>query len=119
MINKFRAALAGLFYTLRTQVNMGIHLTAAAGVFFLGYYFRLEGWEWGILILTVAFVLAAETFNTALELAVNLSCPHYHPLARKAKDVAAGAVLVTALGAVATGLLIFLPRFLQIFNSGF
>jgi diacylglycerol kinase (ATP) len=116
MIKKFRAALAGLLYTLRTQINMSIHLTAAVVVFFLGYFFQLEGWEWGILILTVAFVLAAETFNTALELAVNLSCPHYHPLAQKAKDVAAGAVLITALGAVAIGILIFLPKFLQVFN---
>lgn len=116
MIKKFEAAVTGLLYTLRTQVNMSIHLIAALAVFFLGYYFRLEDWEWGILILTVTFVLAAETFNTALELAVNLSCPHYHPLAQKAKDVAAGAVLVTALGAIAAGILIFLPKFLRIFN---
>ncbi|SMB92990.1 diacylglycerol kinase (ATP) [Thermanaeromonas toyohensis ToBE] len=115
MIKKFEAALAGLLYTLRTQVNMAIHLGAAVAVFLLGYYFQLEGWEWGVLILTVTLVLAAETFNTALELAVNLSCPHYHPLAQKAKDVAAGAVLVTALGAVIAGILIFLPKFLRAF----
>ncbi|GFN22510.1 MAG: diacylglycerol kinase family protein [Thermoanaerobacteraceae bacterium] len=112
MGKKFRAAFTGLLFALRTQSNMAIHLSAAAGALALAYYLKVRDWEWVALVLTITLVLAAEMFNTALEAAVNLYSPQYHPLARVAKDVAAGAVLVTALGAVIVGMLIFLPKLL-------
>ncbi|MGI9950806.1 diacylglycerol kinase family protein [Moorellaceae bacterium AZ2] len=112
MGKKFRAAFTGLLFALRTQSNMAIHLSAAAAALGLAYYLQVRDWEWVALILTITLVLAAEIFNTALEAAVNLYSPQYHPLARVAKDVAAGAVLVAALGAVIVGLLIFLPKLL-------
>ncbi|GEA16482.1 MAG: diacylglycerol kinase [Moorella sp. (in: firmicutes)] len=107
---KFRAALAGVVYCLRTQINMVIHLAAMMAVIGAGWYFHVRPWEWVALAIAITMVLAAEAFNTALEVTVNLYTSKYHPLARIAKDVAAGAVLITALGAVAVAYIIFGPR---------
>ncbi|HBT47344.1 MAG TPA: diacylglycerol kinase [Peptococcaceae bacterium] len=112
MGSKFRAAFSGLLFALRTQSNMAVHLSAAVAALALAYYLEVRDWEWVALVLTITLVLAAEMFNTAVEAVVNLYSPQYHPLARVAKDVAAGAVLVTALGAVIVGMLIFLPKLL-------
>ncbi len=112
MIQKFSVAFSGLIYCLRTQINMAIHLAAMLMVIALGWYLHLHSWEWAILAITIAAVLAAEIFNTAVEVIVDLTTTkQYHPLARIAKDVAAGAVLVTSLGAVAVGYFIFGPYF--------
>ncbi|CEP68225.1 Diacylglycerol kinase, prokaryotic [Moorella glycerini] len=110
MLVKFRAALAGVLYCLRTQINMVIHLTAMVAVIGAGWYFQVQPWEWVALTIAITLVLAAEAFNTAVEVTVNLYTGKYHPLARIAKDVAAGAVLITALGAVAVAYFIFGPR---------
>ncbi|MDK2820894.1 MAG: diacylglycerol kinase [Clostridia bacterium] len=110
VVAKFRVAMEGIFYTVRTQVNMKVHLLAMMVVIGLGWYFKLKTWEWISVIIVITMVLAAETFNTALEVTVNLYTDKYHPLAKIAKDVAAGAVLITALGAVAVGWLVFGPR---------
>ncbi|WP_258360263.1 diacylglycerol kinase family protein [Moorella sulfitireducens] len=110
MLVKFKAALAGVVYCLRTQINMAVHLVATAAVIGAGLYFHVQPWEWAILAITITMVLAAEAFNTAVEVTVNLYTRKYHPLARVAKDVAAGAVLITALGAVAVAYIIFGPR---------
>lgn len=98
---------------------MVIHLSAAAVVLLLGYYLKVRDWEWVALILTIILVLTAEMLNTALEVVVNFYSPRYHPLARVAKDVAAGAVLLTAVGAVIIGLLIFLPKLLRLMGYSF
>lgn len=89
---------------------MIIHLVAMAVVIGFGWYFRVQPWEWVALTIAITMVLAAEAFNTAIEVTVNLTTKQYHPLARIAKDVAAGAVLITALGAVAVGYFIFAPH---------
>jgi len=88
---------------------MIIHLAAMTVVIGFGWYFRVRSWEWIALTIAITMVLAAEAFNTAIEVTVNLTTKQYHPLARIAKDVAAGAVLITALGAVAVGYFIFAP----------
>ena len=75
-----------------------------------GFFFEVSRWEWCLLILCVAVVLAAEAFNSALEYLVDLVSPGQHPLAGKAKDIAAGAVLIVAIGAALVGLLIFIPK---------
>ena len=75
---------------------------------------RLDRFEWLVLTLTIAIVLAAEGINTALEAVVDLASPDYHPLAKIAKDVGAGTVLLTAIAAVIVGLLLFLPRLLPL-----
>jgi diacylglycerol kinase (ATP) len=80
----------------------------------LGFLLQIERDEWLALVLTIALVLAAEGFNTAVEAAVDLASPFYHPLAKIAKDVAAGTVLLTAIASVIVGLILFLPRLLSL-----
>lgn len=109
-INGFAYAALGIKYALFTQRNMKIHFVAALLVLGLATYFKVETIEWLFLLLAITLVIMAEMFNTAIEAVVDLYVQDYHPLARIAKDVAAGAVLVTALGALAVGCIVFLPR---------
>lgn len=110
--SSFGYAFAGLWWTVKTQRNMRIHLAAAAAVFTLGAVLHLTAVEFAVLALTCTVVLAAEMINTVVEATVDLASPEYHPLAKVAKDVAAGAVLLTAIGAVVVGLLVFVPHVL-------
>ncbi len=82
----------------------------------LGLYFEITPTEWCIIVFAIAIVLAAEAFNTAIEDLTDLVSPEPHPLAGHAKDLAAGAVLLTAIGAAIVGLLIFLPKILALFS---
>ena len=109
MGRKFLYALAGLSYALRTQPNMRFHLAAALAVLVTAFILGVNRYELLFLLLAITLVLLAEMFNTALEAVVDLASPSFHPLARAAKDVAAGAVLLAALYAVATGVVIFYP----------
>jgi diacylglycerol kinase len=88
---------------------MRIHLSATTVVLLLGLYLGLTWAQWALLALTVGFVLVGEMFNTVAEAAMDAVAPRFHPLVKTAKDVAAGAVLVTALIAVVVGLLILGP----------
>jgi diacylglycerol kinase len=105
----FGYALSGLWYAVRTQLNMRIHLSVTVGVVLLGLYVGLEWIQWAVLVLTIGAVLIAELFNTVAEAALDAATPNYHPLVKVAKDVAAGAVLLTALFSVAVGLMILGP----------
>ena len=113
-LNSFRYAIAGIAEMVRSQANLKIHLMAAVAVISAGCYFDLPPTEWCVVAFAITSVLAAEGFNTALEYLTDLVSPEYHPLAGKAKDVAAGAVLLTAIGASAVGLLVFLPKILAL-----
>jgi diacylglycerol kinase (ATP) len=106
----FGHAFRGVATALRSELHLQFHAVATVLVLGLGYYFRLSMLEWALIALSVAGVWAAELFNTAIETLTNLVSPGYHPLAGKAKDVAAGAVLLAALGAVVVGGLVFGPR---------
>ncbi len=106
----FRHAFAGIAYVLRTQRNARVHLAIAGAVVAAGIGFRVSAVEWAVLALTIGGVFGAEMFNTATELAVDLTTRDFHPLAKAAKDVGAGAVLVAALAAVGVGVAIFGPR---------
>lgn len=105
----FRHAFAGWRYVLRTQRNAWIHTLASVVVFAIAGWLQLTRIEWTILVLTVALVWVAEFVNTAVEAAVDLLSPEFHPLAKIAKDVAAAAVLLSALAAVAVGILLLGP----------
>ena len=106
----FGHALAGIAAATATQRNMKIHWAAAVAAVGLGAWLGLSSGEWAAVILAIAAVMAGECMNTALEAVVDLASPQWHPLAKRAKDCAAGAVLLCALGALATGLVIFLPK---------
>jgi diacylglycerol kinase len=109
LLNSFRYAFGGLWHAIKTQRNMRIHLAIACAVLVLGLYLELQWIEWAVLALTIGFVLVAEMFNTVAEAAMDAATPYYHPLVKTAKDVAAGAVLLTAIAAVLVGLLILGP----------
>jgi diacylglycerol kinase len=105
----FRFAFAGVGYLLATQRNARIHVALAALACLLAAWLRVTRTEWAILILTIACVIILEGLNTALEAVVDLASPQLHPLAKVAKDVAAGMVLIAAIAAVLVGLLILGP----------
>ena len=110
--SSFAYAFAGLAYVFRTQRNFRIHIAIALLMSLLGWLLGLDLTEWAVFGVTVVVVLAAEMTNTMIEALVDLVSPGYHPLAKVAKDVAAGVVLLTAIGAVVVGLLIFGPKLL-------
>ena len=87
-----------------------MHLLVTVVVVLAGFFFRISLTEWCLVLLAIGLVLAAEAFNTALEYLTNLVSPDYHPLAGKAKDIAAGAVLILTLISVLVGVLVFFPR---------
>lgn len=108
----FGYAWQGIRYAVRSQQNMQIHLVMAVLVVIAGIVYRLTLLEWAIISLTIGAVLAAEAFNTAIELVVDLVTDKPHPLAGHAKNVAAAAVLMTTIAAVAVGICIFGPYLL-------
>lgn len=110
LVQSFVWAWEGVVYAIAQERNMKIHLTAALGAVLVGVWLGLTRLEWGMLLLTIFFVLVAEVINTAVEKTVDMITTNYHPLARVAKNVAAGAVLLSAINAVIIGLLIFGPR---------
>ncbi len=112
LTESFRDGFRGIFYLFQTQRNARIHLGITLVAVGAGLWLWLSPLEWVVLILTISLVLAMEMINTALEALSDAAITSYHPLVRTAKDVAAGAVLVTALGAVVVGLLLFVPRIL-------
>ncbi|MBS1327907.1 MAG: diacylglycerol kinase family protein [Oscillospiraceae bacterium] len=104
----FMFAGRGVWFCIRHERNFRVHMAVAAYVLLLAPYFSLSRGEWAALLAVVALVLAAEAVNTAVEQVVNLASPRRRTRARVAKDVAAGAVLLCAAGALAAGLFLFL-----------
>lgn len=105
----FSYAFSGVLYAFFRERNLKIHLLAAILAIFLGFYFDLSRIEWAILLLTIFLVVIVETINTAIEKTIDLVTKEYHPLAKIAKNVAAGAVLLSAINAIIIGIIIFGP----------
>lgn len=108
----FRYAGAGVFFLFRTQRNARVHLAAAVFFTLLAIWLSLTATQLAILWVTMTVVLVTEAINTAIEAAVDLATDRYHPLAKVAKDTAAGAVLLAAIGSVVVGIALFLPPLL-------
>ena len=104
-IGSLNCAIEGVLWAVKTQRHMLVHLLAAVAVLLIALMLRLTLLEFALLALAIILVLFAELINTALEVVVDLVSPDYHPLARRAKDVAAGAVLVASVGALIMGYL--------------
>ncbi|MDD2619694.1 MAG: diacylglycerol kinase family protein [Syntrophomonadaceae bacterium] len=115
LIASFSHALAGIVYAFISERNMRVHGAATIIIVALGCILHLERLEWGLLFLTIFMVLVAETINTAVEISVDLITNDYHPLAKLAKNVAAGAVLLAAINALIMAVVIFGP-YLSNFN---
>src|SRR5687768_8271410 len=106
----FSFAFQGLAHAWRTQPHLRIHVGIGSLAVVVAAAFRLSPGEWAVLMLTITAVLVLELLNTVVEAVVNLASPEHHPLAKVAKDVAAAAVLVAAIGSVFVGAVLFLPR---------
>lgn len=110
LIESFNYAIQGIIYAIQTQRNMKIHLFCAVGVLILSLFFNFSKVEIMTLSFSIALVIALEMINTAIESAIDLFTEKYHPLAKIAKNVAAGAVLIAAINAVFTGYLLFFDK---------
>jgi diacylglycerol kinase len=113
MVRSFYFAFAGLGYLFRTQRNARIHVVFGILACGLGAWLGISRVEWAVIVFTIALVLILEGLNTAVEAAIDLASPDIHPLAKAAKDLAAGMVLIAALASVAVGLLILGPPLWQ------
>ncbi len=110
-LKSFAYALKGMVYLVRTQPNARLHLLAAALVCAVGGIFGFSRAEWLWIIVAITLVWCAEAFNTALEQLADALHPENHPGIGRAKDVAAAAVLIAAVGAAVIGMLVFVPHF--------
>ena len=108
----FVYAAKGWVHAFRTQPNFRLELIACVCVTAAGFYFGITAVEWICCLFCMGMVLGAELLNTGIEALTDLVSPEHHPLAGKAKDVAAGAVLLAALGALVVGALVFVPHFI-------
>jgi diacylglycerol kinase (ATP) len=111
-LRSFKFAFAGIGTMLKSQQNAWIHAFATFFVVVSGFVLELTPAEWCWLVLAIIAVWTAEALNTAIEFLSDVTSPEFHPLVKKAKDVAAGAVLITAIGAIIIGLLVLGPHVL-------
>lgn len=114
-LRTFACAGHGLIYAIKKERNLRFHLLMTVVVSLFAWLLKVNRVEWMILVLVFGSVITAELINTAIETTVNLVTEDYHLLAKIAKDVSAGAVLVTAIVAVIIGLIIFIPKLLLFF----
>jgi diacylglycerol kinase len=108
----FKYAFKGVWIAFKTQHNLWIHLLLAVFALAMGFWLKITSTEWCFVVFAIGFVISAELFNTAIEWLVDLASPEWNKKAGRIKDVAAGAVLVSAIAALVIGLVIFLPKIL-------
>ena len=109
-------ACEGINYSIKTQISIKIQLAVTLIVLILSIYFKLTKVEFLFIISAIFMVIVAETINTAIETTVDLVTTKYHPKDKIAKDVAAGAVLISAIYAIVVGVIVFYDKFIQILN---
>ena len=116
-IRSFRHAIAGVLRMIQCQHNAWIHAAATLVVLAAAFVLRISAADWCWIILAISIVWTAEALNTAFEFLADAASPDFHPLVRDAKDVAAGAVLLTATAAVVIGSIVFWPYVERLFLS--
>jgi diacylglycerol kinase (ATP) len=114
LVDSFNYAIEGIIYAVRTQRNMKIHMIITLIVMIGCFIYDLSKFEMLVLALTITMVIVAEMINTAIESAVDATTNYYHPLAKVAKNTAAGAVVITAVNAVIVGYIIFWDKFTNV-----
>lgn len=115
-IEAWKNAFSGIAHGFKTQRNLRVQLVAGIVVTILGIWLKISFTEWAILMLAVFLVLATEMMNTAVEAVVDLVTEKYNPKAKIAKDVAAGAVVLTAINAVIVSYFLFAEKIIQLFK---
>lgn len=114
-LKAFAHAIGGLVEAWKSELHLQIQTVVAAVTILLGLWLRITLIEWSLIVLSISLVLTAELINTAIEKTLDRIGKEIHPLTKSAKDIAAGAVLISACGAATVGLLVFLPRLLELF----
>ena len=114
LINSFRYAFSGIFSALKSERNMKIHMVALVLVVVFGFLLRISETEWIVCILCIALVISSEMINTAIEKTVDLATDEIKETAKKAKDIAAGAVLINAIGSAIIAAIIFIPKIIEL-----
>lgn len=108
-MESFGYAFSGLGFVIRNEHNARIHIAAALAVFAIGAFYQVSSTDWLILVLAIVSVWFAETINTAFEYLCDVVSPQKNEAVKHAKDIAAGAVLITAIGAVIIGTIVLFP----------
>jgi diacylglycerol kinase len=116
LLKRFSFAWEGIVFTLKNEKNMKIHCVAALFVCMTAWMLDLSKTEWLIILIAIGVVFSLEMVNTAIERVVDLVAPEFHPLAKIAKDVAAGAVFVFVIISVIIGAIIFFPHFIALIS---
>jgi len=114
IITSFKVAFEGIYYALKYNRNIRIHFIAAFLVIIASVYFKVNAFEMGILGVMILLVICAEMINTAIEEVINLLINEHRREAKIAKDVSAGMVLLTVMGSVIVGVLVFTPHILKL-----
>lgn len=115
MKNSFKYAIEGIYTAIKKERNMKIHFLMMLLVIIFGIIFNITKTEWIICIILFGFVISLELLNTAIENAVDLITIEKNPIAKIAKDTAAGAVLIAAITSAIIGLIIFIPKIIDLF----
>jgi len=113
LYQSFSCAITGIINTIKSESSFKIHIAAALLTIAMGLFFRLTANEWLWIVLSIALVMAVELINTSIESLANMVSPEFHPLIKKTKDAAAGAVFIAALFAFISGLIIFIPKLIE------
>lgn len=116
LASSFKFGFEGIAAAAAKERNVQIHLAISVIVTLSGFIFSINKYEWIAIILSIGGMVSMEMINTAIERTVDMYTKEYHPLAKQAKDIAAGAVLVFAIASVMIGIIIFLPRILAWFS---
>lgn len=110
LIDSFSYAFYGIYTGIRKERNMKLHCLSTVLVFIFGFFFHISALEWCVCFTLIGLIMALELINTSIEAVVDLATEEYHPLAKIAKDTAAGAVLIASIFAAACAAIIFLPK---------
>ena len=110
LLHSFRYAISGIKEAFKQERNLKIHLIIAIIVIIMGFVLSISFFEWSLIFLAIGGMLSLEMMNSSIERVVDLVTEDFHPLAKAAKDIAAGAVLIFAAISVVIGLIIFLPK---------
>lgn len=114
-LESFKFAFDGLKYAIKYEQNLLIHTIATICVIIMGFLFNISNSEWIFLILAISLVISLELVNSAIEANVDLVTDNIHPLAKIAKDCGSAAVLISAIGSLIIGIIIFIPKIMSLF----
>lgn len=117
LINSFKCAIQGIIQAMKTERNVKIHITIMILVIISGIVFKIAKQEWITCIILFGLVISLELVNSAIETTVDIAMPEINEKAKKAKDIAAGAVLVSAISSAIIGLTIFIPKIIEFIKN--